>query len=261
MSGNIQSRSSYVSKKWSEWKSGSRLLSWSTFTTWAKRSGLFSLSVGSLIAIALLHLALVINQCGWLSEQCSYISVLDPPEWYRVALLHGPWIVSLPTIGLIDHFRGKQEAWRMRYAICWMVLFGITFGYVGAYHWQGLQDNQSPGETLGAIGLAALGPATLLFVIWRGTLQNQANQIARNQSLPERYQRAARMLRTDDPLVRAGGVHVIEQIGSEFKDYRQMCINSLASIADHHGHSEPLQDDVAAACAAVKRLKDLNEGS
>ena len=108
------------------------------------------------------------------------------------------------AIGMIIYLRETHQAWRMRYAICWMILFAVALGYMCVYHWDGLQGNQSPAETLGNIGLAAVGVATLLFVVWRGRLVGQANQIARNQSLPERYQRAGAMLRNDDPLVRVG---------------------------------------------------------
>ena len=223
---------------------------------WLDRSGFFGLSICSILLVTAGHVALTILEyggCAMLSER-----VLDSElsQWYAFVLLHGPWVAYLPIVGLLVYLRATRQAWRMRFAICWLILFGITFGYVCAYHWASLGGSDSPAETLGNIGLAALGPATLLFVIWRGRLQGQANQIARNQSLPERYQRAAQLLRNDDPLVSAGGVHVIEQIGSEFRDYRQLCIERLTKYADQHDNAEAKKGDVATARAAVKRLEE-----
>lgn len=227
------------------WKKRSRLFSWSKLTTWANRSGIFLLSVLSLVAIALPHLVLVIGRCGWLSEQGCYVFGQDVPQWYRAALLHGPWFVSLPLIVLIDHFREKREAWRMRYAICWMVLFGIAFGYVGNYYWQGLQGNQSPGETLGAIGLAALGPATLLFVIWRGRLQGQANQIARSGSVTEQYRQASTMLGSDDVALRVAGIVLIREVGRTEKTYRRMSLKLLRTFVGDRKNNQGEDTEVA----------------
>ena len=246
-----------IGKLWSivlNWKKRSRLFSWSKLTTWAKRSGFFLLSVLSLIAIALPHLVLVIGRCGWLSEQCCYVFGQYAPQWYRGALLHGPWIVSLLLIGLIGHLREKREAWRMRYAICWMVLFGIAFGYVGNYYWLGLQGDQSPGETLGAIGLAALGPATLLFVIWRGRLQDQANQIARSGSVTEQYRQASTMLNSDDVALRVAGIVLIREVGRTGKTYRRMSLKLLRTfVADpKYGQGE----DTEVAHHTINYLSD-----
>ena len=237
------------------WKKRSRCFSWSKLTKWANRSWIFLLSVLSLIAIALPHLVLVIGRCDWLSEQCCYVLGQDAPQWYRAALLHGPWMVSLPLIVLIDHFREKREAWRMRYAICWMVLFGITFGYMAAYHWGGLQGSQSHGETLGAIGLATVGPASLLFVIWRGRLQGQANQIARKSAWAERYQQASVMLASNDVVVRLAGIDLIGELDRADDRHRRMSKALLRAFLRNprFGRGE----DTHAAVAMIASLEQM----
>ena len=254
MSGENQSLRPKVSKKVSKWKKGSRLFSRRMRAKWLKQSGLFSLSIFSLMAIAVIHLWLLFHRCGLLSQDCCRIFGEPSPLLYRAGLLHGAWVASLLAIWLIDHFREQGEAWRMRYAICWMILFGVTFGYVGAYHWQGLQDNQSPGQTLGAIGLAALGPATLLFVIWRGRLEGQANQIARSRSVTDQYRQASTMLGSGDVAQRVAGIALIREVGRTDKTYRRMSVRLLRTFVGDSKYGQG--EDKEAAHQTINYLSD-----
>ena len=146
---------------------------------WTRRSKLFLLSLSALLIIVAVHAILAMGECGWDGQDCPYVLGEHQPGWYGSALLHGPWVAWIVITCIIIGLREKKgEVQRMRYAICWMILFTITFGYVGAYHWEGLQGNQSSGETLGSLGLAAVGVASVLFVIWRGRIADRANQIA-----------------------------------------------------------------------------------
>ena len=140
---------------------------------WIKRSKFFLLSLLVLTIIAGVHAILVMCECSFRGQGCPYVLGQHRPNEYLFTLLHVPWAASLVIIGIIVYLREKGQAWRMRYAICWMILFAITFGYVGSYHWEGLQGDQSSGETLGSLGLAAVGISTVLFVIWRGTDRRQ----------------------------------------------------------------------------------------
>ncbi len=137
---------------------------------WVQRSWLFLISILAVTAVAWIHAWLAICKCGLAVQKCHKVCELCSPDLYAHFSWHIPWLVSIFAIGMIIYLRETHQAWRMRYAICWMILFAVALGYMCVYHWDGLQGNQSPAETLGNIGLAAVGVATLLFVVWRGRL-------------------------------------------------------------------------------------------
>ena len=212
---------------------------------WAKRSKLFVLSLLALTIIAGVHAVLAMSECGLNGQDCRYVLGQHRPESYRFALLHVPWAASVVIICMIVGLREKRQAWRMRYAICWMILFAITFGYVGSYHWEGLQGNQSSGQTLGSLGLAAVGVSTVLFVIWRGRIAGQANRIASDQSIAQQYQHASTMLSSDNVAVRLAGVAFIRELGGANKAYRRMSVKLLRAFVSSSKYGQGEDTDIA----------------
>lgn len=222
------------------------------FVGWVKRSKLFVLSLLALTIIAGVHAVLAMSECGLNGPDCRYVLGQHRPESYRFALLHVPWAASVVIICMIVGLREKRQAWRMRYAICWMILFAITFGYVGSYHWEGLQGNQSSGQTLGSLGLAAVGVSTVLFVIWRGRIAGQANRIASDQSIAQQYQHASTMLSSDNVAVRLAGVAFIRELGGANRElgrankaYRRMSVKLLRAFASSSKYGQGEDTDIA----------------
>ena len=221
---------------------------------WAKRSRLFLLSLLVLTIFAGVHAIPAMCECGFSGQGCPYVLGQHQGNWYLFALLHVPWAASLVIIGMIVYLREKGQAWRMRYAICWMVLFVITFGYVGSYHWEGLQGNQSSGETLGGLGLAAVGVSTVLFVIWRGRIAGNANQIASDLSIAQQYKHASTMLSSDDVAVRFAGVALFRELGRANKANRRMSVKLLRSFVSSPKFGQG--EDTALAQATISYLSD-----
>lgn len=95
---------------------------------------------------------------------------------------------------------------------CSLVYWHWLRGYVDGIP----PDNlESPSTTIRNLALGLAGFIALVIALWRGWVANRQADIADQQLLNERYQRATEMLGSDIMSVRLGGVFQLERLAGE----------------------------------------------
>ncbi len=228
---------------------------WPKLITYCSRQmNLFDAFVVSLWAMGALHWALLGLQCGFYAHKCTFVLKEDAHILYENAAQHGPLALGIFASWALIYWHKTGETWRMRYSIGMLALIVVSVVYMSAFLWDGLQGaGESPSTTIRNIGIAIAAVLTLIFVIWRGRIAAGSNQIARNQSLDERYQQASMMLANDNMVVRIAGISLIEQIYSASERYHAMCRRLLSSFVRNATSGQG--EDIRMAMATLRRWR------
>ncbi len=212
---------------------------------WTWEHKFFVSVIVALVIITASHVWLVIDECRLGGACCQYLFGKLLPPWYRVALLHAPWIAAVILIGWLVRLRATRQAHRQRFTGSFVAVVAIALGYMAAYHWEGLRGEESPSAVLSNIGLAVVGVSGVLFVVWQARIASENNQIAADKSLAEQFMQASEMLYSDHVGTRLSGIAVIRSLGRKNETYRKMSVRLLRTFATDSTRVQGEDTDVA----------------
>ena len=113
------------------------------------------------------------------------------------------------------------------FGLAGLLVLGIGIGLT-AWQWDWLHGNDpatTSSTTLRNMGLLIAGGLAAVFAIWRGWVAERQSQTAQRQAeiadqnlLNDRYQRAAEMLGSANHSVRLGGIYSLQQLGEDYPE-------------------------------------------
>ena len=170
----------------------------------------------------------------------------------------------------------KKQIWALMIAT--LVVIGVIIFAIVYWEWlrgyvKGVPPSpvESPSTTVRNIALGVIAFLALAIACWRGWVANQQADIAKQQLLNERYQKATEMLGSDLMVVRLGGVYQLQRLAKEYpQQYHVLVTQTLCSFVrqpttipiSQGGTNDPVpsayRQDVLAAIGAMRDRVNLD---